>query len=66
MCGTNRGHCKLYSKERHSGGLADRLGWKITAVPVTSWHMGLVGDTRHLPRAKMCSNESVLQRVDYD
>ena len=59
MCGTNRGHCKLYSKERHCCS-------SYTAVPVTSWHMGLVGDIRHLPRAKMCSNESVLQRVDYD
>ena len=26
--------------------------WKITAVPVTTWHMGSVGNTRHLPRAK--------------
>ena len=35
----------------------DRL-WKITAVPVTTWHMqcvkrGSVGNTRLLPRAKM-------------
>ena len=32
-CGTKRGHRKLYSKERHIDGLANRL-WKITAVPV--------------------------------
>ena len=28
-CRTKRGHCKLYSKERQIGSLADRL-WKIT------------------------------------
>ena len=60
MCGTKRGHCKLYSNERHTGGLADRLDGKSLLFP------GLVGNTRHLPRAKMCSNESFLQRVDYD
>ena len=27
---------RLYSKERHVGGLADPSRWKITAVPVTS------------------------------
>ena len=27
--------------------------WKITAVPVTTRHMGSVGNTRHLLRAKM-------------
>ena len=27
-----------YSKERYIGGLADRL-WKVTLVPVTTWHM---------------------------
>ena len=40
-CGTKRGHCKLYSKNRSGGG---------GAVPVTAWHMqrvksGSVGNT---------------------
>ena len=56
-CGTKRGHFKLYAKERHIGGLAVWL-WKITPVPVTTWHMqcvkkGSVGNTRLLPCAKM-------------
>ena len=37
-CATNRGHHKLYSKERCIGGLADRL-WKVSLVSVTTWHM---------------------------
>ena len=56
-CGTKRGHFKLYAKERHIGGLAVWL-WKITPVPVTTWHMqcvkkGSVGNTWLLPCAKM-------------
>ena len=31
----------IYSKARHIGGLANRL-WKITSVPVTTWHMPCV------------------------
>ena len=27
--------------------------WKITAVPVTTWHMESVGNTRHSPRVIM-------------
>ena len=38
MCATKRGHRELYSKERYISGLADRL-WKVTLVPVTTWHM---------------------------
>ena len=46
-----------YLKERHIGGLADRL-WKITAIPVSTWHMQCVkrgsgGNTRLSPRSKM-------------
>ena len=37
-CATKRGHRELYSKERYIGGLANRL-WKVTLVPVTTWHM---------------------------
>ena len=49
-CGIKRGHCNYIQR-------IDRL-WKITAVPVTTWHMqcvkrGSVGNTRLLPRAKM-------------
>ena len=58
------GIVNYYLKERHIGGLSDRL-WKITAVPVSTWHMqwvkrGLVGNIKRLPRATMllqCSNE---------
>ena len=50
-------HCELYAKERHIGGVAD-WPWKITPVPVTTWHMqcvekGSVGNTRLLPCGKM-------------
>ena len=37
-CATKRGYHKLYSKERHIVGLANRL-WKVTAVAVTTWHV---------------------------
>ena len=38
ICVTKRGHCTLYSKERHIGGLANRLDGTFTAVAVTTWH----------------------------
>ena len=46
-----------YLKERHIGGLAKRR-WKITAVPVSTWHMqcvkwGSEGNTRLSPPSKM-------------
>ena len=51
------GIVNYYLKERHIGGLADRL-WKITAIPVSTWHMQCVkrgsgGNTRLSPRSKM-------------
>ena len=59
-CRTKRGHCKLYSKERHIGSLADRL-WKITGHHCCSSYYlvyavckrGWLGNTWVLPRAKM-------------
>ena len=53
----------------------DRL-WKITAVPVTTWHMQCVKSgslavvRQHTTftscQNAACSNEFFLQRVDYD
>ena len=59
-CRTKRGHCKLYSKERHIGSLRDRL-WKITGHHCCSSYYlvyavckgGSLGNTWVLPRAKM-------------
>ena len=59
-CRTKRGHCKLRSKERHFGSLADRL-WKITGHHCCSSYYlvyavckrGSLGNTWVLSCAKM-------------
>ena len=57
-CGTKREPCKLYSKEKHTGGLADRLDGKSLLfhgyyLAYGVGHMESVVNARHLPRAIM-------------
>ena len=69
-CGTKREHCKLYSKERHTGGLAGRLDGKPL---LCSYYLAYGVSGQHttftLCQNAACSDEhfSPLGRwVDYD
>ena len=66
-CGTKRGHCKLYSKERHTGGLADRLdGKSLLFQLLPACGVGGQHTTFTSFHNAACSNEFFLQWVDYD
>ena len=69
-CGTKREHCKSYSKERHTGGLADRLDRKLLLfqlLPVI-WSRWLTNNIYLVP--KCCLFQWIFslagRRVDYD
>ena len=64
-CGTKRRHCKLYSKERHTGGLADRLdGKSLLFQLLPACGVGGQHTTFTSCHNAACSNEIFLQRVD--
>ena len=67
-CGTKREPCKLYSKEKHTGGLADRLDGKSLLFNGYYLAYGVGGQRTTFTSCHnaTCSNEFFLQRVDYD
>ena len=69
-CGTKREHCKLYSKERHTDGLADRLDGKSLLFQLLPgiWSRWATNDIYLVPKCFLFQwiFSPAGRRVDYD